>query len=211
MKSEWQIVRKALTNHRVAGADDLGRAVSDSTHVGPSAFDERAATPVFIELLPQLSNPKVAAVLASHLRRQWAQPHDFHDLRAAFERWATIDPTAGWHIGDALAATATIDELSVVLDFATATKYGTARQMIVHCLGRFEASPEVVTTLVSLMSDSDVALHAMSTLRRAIGPEAALPYLRHVHDEHWYDLVGVTAKHQIRQAEAELCKIRHLA
>lgn len=204
MENEWQTVREALADHGVAGGDELGRVVSTTRCVRPSALDERAAMPIFIELLPQVSDPQVVAVLASHLRRRWARPQAFGNLHAAFERWAIIEPTTGWHIGDALATTATTGELPILLRIATATEYGTARQMVVHCLWRFNASSEVETTLVSLISDPDVALHAMFALRRAIGAEAALPHLRRVHDEHWNDLVGATAKHQIRGAEAEL-------
>lgn len=206
MVDEWQMVRETLSGHGVAGADDLGRFVSNTKYFRPSALDEHAAMPIFIELLPQLSDPTLVAVLASHLRRRWARPRAFDNLHAAFERWAIPEPTAGWHIGDALATTATKDELPVLLRIAAATKYGKARQMIVDCLWRFNASDEVETTLVSLIRDPDVALHAMSALRRTIGAEAALPHLRQVQDEHSNDLIGTTAKRQIQKAEAKLTK-----
>jgi hypothetical protein len=158
--------------------------------------------PVFIELLPRLSDPKLVGAIASHLRRPWARPAAFDALRTAFEHWATSDATTGWHIGDALATAATKDDLPVLVGIVRATSYRTARQMIVHSLWRFKAAPEVESTLVSLLDDPDVALHAMSALRRTVGPTSALPHLRRVAAEHTGDPIGSTALRQIRKAEA---------
>jgi hypothetical protein len=47
-------------------------------------------------------------------------------------------------------------------------RYGQARQMIVDALWRFLRSPLVRPALTELVSDPDVALHAMSALRRTI-------------------------------------------
>jgi hypothetical protein len=203
---EWQMVRDALTEQGVAGADDLGRLVSNTDHFRPSALDERAATSVFIELLPRLSDPKLVGAIASHLRSPWARPAASQVLQAAFERWAITETTTGWHIGDALATVATEDDLPALLQIVTATRFGTARQMIVDALWRFKAAPEVEPTLVLLTEDPDVALHAMSSLRRAVGPKEALQHLHRVEAEHSGDSIGTIARRQIRKAEATLRK-----
>jgi hypothetical protein len=167
-------------------------------------LDERGAMPVFIDLLPRLSDPKLVGVIAAHLRRAWARPTAYDALLAAFERWAPLDTMTGWHVGDALATAATKDDLPVLLGLATATKYGIARQMIVDCLWRFKAAAEVEPVLVSLIDDREVALHAMSALRRAIGPSKALPHLRRAMEQHSGDQIGAIAQRQVRKAKAAL-------
>ena len=201
VSDEWQMVRDALDQRGVTGAEDLGRFVN-TEHFRPSALDERAAMPIFLDLLPLLSDPKLVGTVASHLRRPWARPTAYDALLDAFERWGTLDTTAGWHIGDALASVATKDDVRVLLGLATATKYGIARQMIVGCLWRFKDDAEPV--LVSLINDRDVALHAMSALRRTIGPSDALPHLHRAADQHSGDQIGAVAQRQIRKAEAAL-------
>jgi hypothetical protein len=204
MSDEWQMVRDALNQRGVSGFEDLGRFVNNTEHFRPSALDERAAMPVFIELLPRLSDPKLVGAVASHLRRPWARPTAYEVLLNTFERWAALDATAAWHIGDALASAATKDDVSEMLGLATATKYGIARQMIVDSLWRFKADTDVEPVLVSLINDPDVALHAMSALRRAVGPDNALPHLRRAAEQHSGDKIGAVAQQQIRKAEAAL-------
>jgi hypothetical protein len=207
---EWQQARESLTLAGVAGAEDLGRFVNDPRYFQSSAFDERAGMPVLLELLPTLSDPRLVAAVAAHLRRPWARPVAFGPLVVAFRRWAPQDQdAAGWQLGDALASAARHEDLPVVLDLAADAQYGTARQMIVDALWRFRKSPHVVPVLVSLITDPAVALHAMSSLRRAIGPAAALPYLRQVEISHHGDQLGKTAATQIRRAESSLSRSNH--
>jgi hypothetical protein len=77
-------------------ADDLARFVSDTRYLQPAALDERAAMPALLELLPQLSDPKLVSAVAGHLRRPWARPVAFESPRSAFERWA---PATGSRAG----------------------------------------------------------------------------------------------------------------
>jgi hypothetical protein len=53
----------------VIGVEDLGRFVNDVTYLRPSMFDERAAMPVLLELLPALTDPTLVRAVAAHLRR----------------------------------------------------------------------------------------------------------------------------------------------
>ena len=50
----WNATRKALALAGVAGTGDFGRFVSNTEFFGPSLFDERAAMPVLLEILPTL-------------------------------------------------------------------------------------------------------------------------------------------------------------
>lgn len=203
---EWQQVRDSLTRAGVAGTEDLGRFMNDTRCIRPSAFDERAAMPILLELLPTLTDPRLVAAVAAHLRRPWARPTAFRPLADAFRRWAPEDLDAGWQLGDALASAAQREDLPVLLSLVSDVRYGAARQRVVDALWRFRKSPPVVPTLVSLITDPAVALHAMSALRRSIGPAAALPYLRQVEASHRADRLGKTATSQIRRAEASLSR-----
>ncbi len=200
------MVRDALNVHHVVGAEDLGRFMSNTEFFRPSALDERAAMPVFLALLPRVSDPKVVGAMAGHLRRPWARPTAFAPLYIAFERWAESNPLIGWGIGDALVNAATKSELESLLGIVTQPKFAIARQMIVDALWRFRAAPEVASTLVSLIDDPDVALHAMSALRRTVGARDALPYLIRVRDEHAGNPLGATATKQVRKAETALLR-----
>jgi hypothetical protein len=88
---EWQLVRESLMLAGVAGTEDLGRFVNDTRYLQPSAFDERAAMPILLELLPRLTDPRLVAAVAAHLRRPWARPAAFGPLVDAFRRWAPDD------------------------------------------------------------------------------------------------------------------------
>jgi hypothetical protein len=192
----------------VNGVEDLGRFVNDVTYLQPSMFDERAAMPVLLELLPTLTDPTLVGAVAAHLRRPWARPTAFDVLVDAFRRWAPLSAGAGWQLGDALANAARLNDLPVLLDLVSDTHYGAARQMIVDSLWRFRKSALIEPALVSLITDPTVALHAMSALRRSIGPTLALPYLRQVAADHPGDRLGETATRQIRRAEASISRPR---
>ena len=206
MVDEWQRVRNALEHAGVAGTADLGHFVNDVTYFRASVFDERAAMPVLLDLLPTLTDPTLVWAVAGHLRGPWARPAAFGALVNAFRQWAPQNEDAGWQLGDALARAAEPDDLPVLLILVCDARYGTARQMIVGSLWRFRKSPLVEPALVTLITDPAVALHAMSALRRSIGAAAALPYLRQVATDHPGDRLGKTAVTQIRRAEAAVSR-----
>lgn len=148
--------RARLAAAGVEGVEDLGRFVSKPEFFGESRFDERAAMPILIEALPNLMDPKLIGAVAGHLRRPWARPHAFDALLAAFEGMAPGDDSAtGWHLGDAIGATATAKQVESLLRIGRDRKYGTARQMVVHALSRFKKAPEVQETLLGLIEDPD--------------------------------------------------------
>lgn len=202
---EWAQLRARLTDAGVGGAQDLGRFVSSPEFFGSSAFDEQAAMPVLVEALPSLTDPKLVGAVAGHLRRPWARPAAFDALLDAFEAWARRDGSAtGWHLGDALGATATTRHVSTLLGISQDETFGTSRQMVVHALGRFKKAPEVAKALVGLIEDPDVALHAMQALRRVLGPHDALPHLERVEREHPATTIGEQAAREAKKARKAL-------
>jgi hypothetical protein len=205
---DWERVRTALRDHGVAGADDLGLFVNNREYVRPSGFDERAAMPVLVALLPTLTDAGTVETVARHLRRPWARSAAFPALLDAFRRWAVRDESAttAWALGDSLANAARPDDLPVLLDVVRNSGYGRGRQMVVHALWRFRSSDEVAPALVGLLGDPDVALHAMGALRRTVGPEATLPHLRAAAQRHQGNLIGPIAIGEIRKAEKALSR-----
>jgi hypothetical protein len=198
------MVRGSLAARGVAGVEDFGRFVSNVEFFGPSGFDERAAMPVLLELLPRVSDPQLVATIASHLRRPWARPAAFTALYDAFRRWAPRNESTGWAVGDAMASAARIQELPALLSVVGDPGFGPARQMVVFALARFKRSPDVPPALIALLHDPDVALHAMSALRRSVGARQALPYLHDVKTAHPDDELGQFAGREIRKAEKTL-------
>jgi HEAT repeat protein len=195
-------VEAALAEAGVAGAQDFGRFVNNTEFFAPSTIDERAAMPVLLALLPCLTDSQVVAAAARHLRRPWARPIAFDGLLAAFDTWASREPTgAGWHLGEALATAADKESVPALLERARERRYGKARQMIVAALWRFRKDdPQVGPALRDLCSDPDVCLHAMSAYRRTVGPKEALPLLRSLQN-HTDPLVARTAAQQAKKAE----------
>ena len=175
--SEWDRVRDELAAAGVAGSEDFGKFVNNTALLEPSKFDGPAAMTTLIRLLPTVSDAKVCAAIASHLRGAWARPTCFEALHDSFHKWAVEDSSAGWAIGDSMASAADSRHLAKLLKIATDDQFGMARQMVVNSLWRFRKDERVESTLVALLLDSDVALHAASALQRAIGGSASVPLL----------------------------------
>lgn len=202
---EWEQLRARLSTEGVSGSEDLGRFVSKPELLGETHFDEQAAMPVLIAALPSLTDRALVGAVAGHLRRPWARPAAFDALLASFEVWAERDPLGtGWHLGDALGTTATAAQVATLLRISRSRQYGTARQMVVHSLGRFKKAPDVPDTLIVLIEDPDVALHAMQALRRVLGAQQALPHLERVEREHSGTQVGEQASRETKKARKSL-------
>jgi hypothetical protein len=119
--------------------------------------------------------------------------------------WAEREPDgAGWHLGDALGTAATAAQVEALLRISRTSRYGTARQMVVHSLGRFKKARGVPEELVVLIEDPDVALHAMQALRRVLGAQQALPHLERVEQEHRGTRVGEQASREAKKARKSL-------
>lgn len=198
---EWDALRARLSAAGVAGVEDLGRFVSNPQFFGESKFDERAAMPILIDALPSLTDPKLVEAVAGHLRRKWARPAAFDSLLSAFREWATEDALTGWQLGDALGTTATLGHVDHLIEVSLDRRFGMARQMVVLSLGRFSKAPGVTDAALSLIEDPDVALHAMKTVQKGLGQEAALPHIERVER----DFRGTTTGDQ---AAREAKKIR---
>jgi hypothetical protein len=157
--------------------------------------------PTLLEALPRLSDLNLVSAVAGHLRRPWARPDAFDPLLEAFRRWAVVDHNVGWHLGDALGTASTITRVDELLTIAHEQSYGWSRQMVVMSLGRYRKRSEVAPVLVSLLEDPDVALHAISALRRVLGPGGALPHVEAIARHHHGTRLGETAAREVRKLQ----------
>lgn len=71
-----------------------------------------------------------------------------------------------WVIGNAMTFAMTVNELGVVLEIVRDKSNGMSRQMFVLALSKFPKSKEVEDTLIKLLSDDDVVVHAINALRK---------------------------------------------
>jgi hypothetical protein len=185
----------------VAGVHDFGHFVSNTTYFSASGFDEKAAMPTLLAMLPSLTDPQIVTAVAGHLRRPWARPSAFPILLDAFVRWSEVDPETGWALGDALGTASDKSRVSALLDLSTDARYGTARQMVVYSLRRYKSDDRVAPVLDGLLHDPTVALHAAGALRQVRGDAAALPILRVARDRMSDATVKRSLEREIEKAE----------
>lgn len=163
-------VLTALRTAQVPGADEFGRFVNNTQHFAASSFDERAAMPVLLTLLPSLQDGRNVAAVAGHLGRVWARPAAYEPVRDAFRLWAPQEPVgAGWALGDTLGTVASSQHAPELLVLAQVPAYGAARQMLVASLWRHRSVADVGPVLIGLLEDDTVARHARIALRRVVG------------------------------------------
>jgi hypothetical protein len=204
-RDEWQRVREALTDAGVTGVEDFGRFVNNTAFFRPSLFDERAAAPTLLRLLPDLQTPPVVRSAAGHLRRPWLRDLDgaYEVVRAAYLRWAT-DPDVGWYLGGTLCRAASRERATDLIELAATAEHGGSRGCIVEALWRFKAVAEVEPLLRNLVADPDVTDMAMSSLQRTIGAEAMAPVLERLLATTDDSTVQEAAERQLRRVRRKL-------
>lgn len=208
MDGDLERVTAALTAAGVTGVEDLGHFVNDTRYFRPSAFDERAAMPVWLSMLPSLTEPQAVETVAQHLHGPWARPAAFNPLLAAFRKWTKDEPLTGWAIGNAVPTAAAPERLTDLLDLAANPEYGMAQQMIVYALWRFKKDDRVAAALGQLINDPDVSVYAMSALRRTIGNERALDQLENMRDHHPDPHIRKQAGREVTKATKAIAKAR---
>jgi HEAT repeat protein len=198
--AEKDALCNALQAAGVRGVHDFGRFVNNTADFRESDFDDAAAAPVLLAQLPRLTQPQLVAATVRHLRHVDRRALDFETLVGAFRSWAARDLDAGWALADAVAYAAGSKHAETMCGLAKDRSYGRSRQMIVHALWRWRKSDDVEPTLRDLVTDPDVALHAMVALARVISPNDMIAVLEPLTDD---------ADASVRnQAHRQLSKIR---
>lgn len=103
-----QRIINELIDAGVSGVDEFGRFVNNTKYFDPSQFDEVAAAPVLLRLLPELMDPKVVATVGRHLKRAEVRKIEgaFEAIVRAYTAWAHAPGEVGWVLGDTLSTVA---------------------------------------------------------------------------------------------------------
>ena len=152
----------------VAGVDSRDFGSFGSFLGWSSTFDYASATPILIEWLPRIEDPRVIESIARSLTGQpGARGEGARRLIASFRKVAAAAPERGpgWAIGNALSTLAGPDDASDIIELLRDRRYGTARQMLCDALTRTR-DPRAVGVLIELIDDDDLSGHATSALRR---------------------------------------------
>ena len=177
-RREFDAVRSALAAAGLPSAD-FGRFVSNR-HPGlisPAVFDYQGAVPVLLGMLPRVSHPHVLESIVRSLSTRHARPVAAVPLITLFKNTAG-DSDLKWAIGNALDVVTTSRHKEVVLEVALDQNHGRSRQMVVERLARISGDPRIVEAMHRLAMDPDVALHAQAGLRRLLGNDEALKFIR---------------------------------
>jgi HEAT repeat protein len=99
------------------------------------------------------------------------------------EFWRIDDNSIRWTIGNTLDLLADQSMVDDLLNIVREPRFGASRQMVVRALGRVgKGRPEVVETLVGLLADDDLTLHATDALARLGATDARQRVQELLHD-----------------------------
>ena len=211
MVDEWDRLRTALEQAGVGGVDDLGRFVNNTKYFDPSVFDESAAAPVLLELLPELTDERLVCAVGRHLQSRAVGKESYDDVLAAFKKWGPMKGQAGWVLGDTLARKADKSRSADFFTLAGDPSYGSSRAFIVDALWRFTSVSDVEPLLLELIRDPDVSIYALSALQRSIGAERMASVLTLLLEELPDGTVAGNARRQMKRVEKKLRASRDLS
>lgn len=136
----------------------------------------KEAIPILTTWLPRVTSLPLKMEIVRALAVKWASPvaqvaliNEFHKLKGN----STPALHLKWVIGNALEVVADKEVLDDLVRIASDSYQGMARQMVVLALGNIP-DQRSVETLISLLGDREVVLHALEALGR-IGAGEALP------------------------------------
>lgn len=149
-----------------------GRAIPGV--IEPSRFDHERAAPILLEWLPRIANENVKEPAVRHLKTKAAKRIATQPLIREFTHGN--DPSYKWTVADTLSYVADKHHYDELAELAADPQHGYARQMLIAMLWRVK-TPRAREILLSSLADPDVALHAMSALRRKLGNTPARPHI----------------------------------
>ncbi len=130
------------------------------------------AVPILLDWLPRIKTPAVKESVVRALTVKWARPAAALPL---IDEFCRVDDGSGtglrWTIGNALAEVADDSVFEDVAELAEDRRWGRAREMVVVALGNMR-EPRAVDVLRRLLSDDEVAGHAVIALGNAHAKEA---------------------------------------
>ena len=202
-REEWRAVGEAL---RAAGVDptDLGRFVNrpnpDLPGLEPERFDPVAAHPVLLDWLPRVQAANLKQTIAARLGQAGRDGDTTAVLLTEYRK--ARDEILQWTIGDAISRTATPAHYDEIVELAALG--GGGSQMLVFMLWRIKTARSREVMLASI-GDPDVCVHAMSSLRRALGNSEARAWIEPLVD-HDSPRVREVAVHTLKKIDKALAR-----
>lgn len=202
------MVSDVLDAHGIAGVEDFGRFVSNTKYFPASNFDERAAAPVLLDLLPTLRDQRVVTAVGRHLQRPWLRSVDgaYDVVRAAYVDWAPMANETGWVLGDTLCKAADRSRGEDLVALAADDSHGMSRGCIIESLWRFKGNADVEPLLRQLLADPSVTRMAMSALQRTIGAQAMQNALEELLATAPDPVVAKAAAEQLRRVRRKIAR-----
>ena len=175
-------VRYRLAARELLGAlNAAGFSVESVGELRHKCLNYSRAIALLLDWLPRISDPDVKEDIVRTLSVPWARPVAALSLIAEFRR-QDAPGSLKWAIGNALDVVADASVVTELVQIAREKQHGTARQMVVHALGKFRANAVVLDALVECLSDKDVVLHSVIALGK-IGDPTAIPHLEAIVSE----------------------------
>jgi HEAT repeat protein len=163
-----------------------GYVVSSVSELRESGVRYRAAIPVLVNGLVQCDDVREREGIVRALSVPWARDEALGPLIAEFksaqERWGPAGEGLAWAVGNALEVLADDSMFPELVELASDSRYGRARQMIVLALGKSKR-PEAVQVLMGLVDDPEVDGHAISALAKLKAPAAREAFESKLDDE----------------------------
>lgn len=152
-----KIVKELLkTGIRVGGVYDL----VNTSQKYPEAI------PVLVELVQaDYSDPRIREGVVRALTVKEAKGLANESLLKIYNETPYEGRSFHWAIGNAFSVIITERDVPQVLRIVRNREYGTSRQMFVVALGKIK-SEEVENTIIELLDDDDVVLHAINALKK---------------------------------------------
>lgn len=142
----------------------------------------REAISALIDWLPRVDNAAVKETIVRALTVKEAKPQAAQVL---LDEFVAADNSEGlglrWAIGNALSVVADESVMEDIESLVRDRNYGRAREMLAVALGNIGSS-DAVDVLVDLLSDEEVAGHAVVALRKLAPPSARAalePFIDH--------------------------------
>lgn len=132
----------------------------------------REGIPALIDWLPRVRNIPLKKAIVRALTVKAAKPHAARVLVEEFKAASSSDALGlKWAIGNALSVVADSSVLEDILSLVRDRHHGRSREMLAVALGNI-GGPEAIETLVELLSDEEVAGHAVVGLKKLAPPSA---------------------------------------
>ena len=127
-------------------------------------LDYRAAVPILVRWLPEVSNPSVKEDIVRALPVRWAKPTAVLPLIEEFEQAdERVAPSLKRAIANALSFIADDRVFEQISLLARDRRHGRAREMLALALGNM-SDQRAVDVLIDLLVDDEVAGHAIMAL-----------------------------------------------